>query len=41
MAQYHDVIEIVSPDHRILRSLAQGEDGQWVQFMEAHYRRKA
>jgi len=40
MVQYRDVIEIVSKDHHILRSLGQSEDGSWVQFMEAHYRRK-
>lgn len=41
MANYQDIIEIVSPDHRILRSQVQGTDGQWTQFMEAHYRRAA
>ncbi len=41
MANYQDIIEIVSPDHRILRSRAQGEDGQWTQFMEANYYRTA
>lgn len=39
VANYQDIIEIVSPDHRILRSHTQGEDGQWTQFMEAHYHR--
>ena len=39
-AKYKDAIEIVSPDHRILTSQFQSEDGQWHQFMIAHYRRK-
>jgi hypothetical protein len=37
--KYKDAIEIVSPDHRILTSKALGDDGQWHQFMTAHYRR--
>lgn len=40
MAKYQDVIEMVSPDHRTLTSRFQGDDGQWHQFMVAHYRRK-
>ena len=40
MAKYRDAIELVSDDHRILSSSAQGPDGQWKQFMTAHYRRK-
>lgn len=39
MAQYQDVIEWVSDDHRVLRSRMLGDDGEWRQFMEAHYRR--
>jgi hypothetical protein len=39
-AKYKDAIEIVSPDHRTLTSRFQGDDGQWHQFMTAHYRRK-
>jgi hypothetical protein len=39
MANYQDIIEIVSPDHRILRSQFQNADGSWTQFMTAHYRR--
>jgi hypothetical protein len=38
--KYKDVIEFKSDDHRLLSSYAFGEDGQWHQFMTAHYRRK-
>jgi hypothetical protein len=38
-AKYRDVVELVSDDHRILRSLVLGENGEWHQFMTAHYRR--
>jgi hypothetical protein len=41
MAKYQDIIEVVSKDHRILRSQSQGEDGKWTQFMKADYRRTA
>lgn len=40
MAKYQDIIEVVSPDHHILRSQFLGEDGKWNPFMTAHYRRK-
>lgn len=39
-AKYKDAIEIVSPDHRILTSRFQGDDGTWHHFMTAHYHRK-
>lgn len=39
-AKYKDAIEIVSPDHRILTSRFQGDDGQRHQLMTVHYRRK-
>ncbi len=40
MAKYKDIIEFVSDDHRVLTSQILGEDGNWNQFMTAHYRRK-
>jgi hypothetical protein len=39
-AMYRDVVEFESDDHRVLRSQALGDDGEWHAFMEAHYRRK-
>ena len=39
MAKYQDIVEIVDDDHWILRSQVPGPDGQWVEFMSAHYRR--
>ena len=40
MAKYQDIIEFVTDDHRILSASVQGVDGDWQQFMTAHYRRK-
>jgi Protein of unknown function (DUF1579) len=40
LVKYRDVIEFESDDHRVLTSHAPDEDGKWVQFMTAHYRRK-
>jgi uncharacterized protein DUF1579 len=40
MARYKDMIELMSDDHRVLTSHVLGEDGEWHQFMTAHYRRK-
>jgi Protein of unknown function (DUF1579) len=39
MAQYKDMIEFKSADHRVLTSHILGEDGAWHEFMVAHYRR--
>ena len=39
MAQYKDVVEFKSDDHRVLTSHMRGEDGEWHEFMVAHYRR--
>ena len=38
-ARYRDVIEIKSADQRTLTSFCLGDDGNWQQFMTAHYRR--
>lgn len=38
-SKYQDIIEVVSDDHRILKSQVQGDDGKWMHFMTAHYRR--
>ena len=40
-SRYQDIHEMVSRDHRVLRSRMLGDDGQWVQFMECHYRRSS
>jgi hypothetical protein len=39
MAQYQDIIEIVSKDERLLRSQQQQLDGSWQHFMTARYKR--
>jgi len=39
-ANYRDVIELKSDDHRILTSHMLGDDGQWHRFMTGHYRRR-
>ena len=38
-SKYRDIVEIVSDDHRMLRSAVLGDDGVWHEFMTAHYRR--
>lgn len=40
MAKYRDVIEIKSDNHRVLTSHVLDEDGNWRQFMTAHYHRR-
>jgi len=40
MARYQDIVEIRDDDHRVLRSRMLGQDGEWRDFMTAHYRRK-
>jgi hypothetical protein len=41
MAKYQDIIEFIDHDHRTLSSQCLGDDGQWHQFMQAHYYRQA
>lgn len=38
-ANYRDVIEIIDENYRTLTSYAQGENGEWQQFMKSHYTR--
>jgi len=40
MAQYHDIIEFVDDDHRVLKSEVQGPDGTFTHFMTVHYYRQ-
>jgi hypothetical protein len=40
-ARYRDVIDVRSPNHRVLTSQMLGRDGEWRVFMSAHYRRTA
>jgi len=40
MVKYKDVMEIRSDNHRVLSSHVLDEDGNWWQFMTAHYRRR-
>jgi hypothetical protein len=40
MARYQDIITFLGDDHRTLTSRVLGDDGQWQQFMVAHYHRK-
>lgn len=39
MLHYQDIIEFVSDDYRTLTSRSLGPDGNWNQFLVAHYRR--
>ena len=40
MTKYKDIIEFVGDDYRTLTSRMLGPDGEWHEFMTAHYRRK-
>lgn len=40
IAQYKDVIELKSDDHRVMTSHALGDNGQWSQIMTTLYHRK-
>ncbi len=39
MAKYLDIIQFVDDDNRTLTSQLLGDDGSWLKFMTAHYRR--
>ena len=41
MAAYQDVIEIESPDRRVLTAHVRAADGTWQKLMTATYRRTA
>ena len=41
MAQYKDVVEFPSDDHRVLTSHMLGDNGEWHGIMVAHYRRQS
>ena len=40
LSKYQDVLTLENDDHKVLTSRILGEDGNWTQFMTAHYRRK-
>lgn len=40
LVDYQDIIEFITPSHRTLTARLRGSDGQWQQFMEAHYHKK-
>jgi hypothetical protein len=40
MAKYKDMIEFVSDNHRVMTSQILNDDGNWHQFMTAHYWRQ-
>ncbi|MCC9604536.1 DUF1579 domain-containing protein [Blastopirellula sp. JC732] len=40
-AQYRESLQLVSPDERLFSSAMQGDDGEWITFMKAVYKRVA
>lgn len=40
LVRYRDVIEFRSDDHRVLTAYVRRADGEWHDFMVAHYRRR-
>jgi hypothetical protein len=39
-AKYRDVVALVNDDHRTLTSFMQTDGGEWIQIMQANYRRE-
>lgn len=39
ISRFQDIMTIVDVDYRVLTSQILGDDGEWHQFMTAHYRR--
>ncbi len=39
-SQYRDTIELMGPDHKVMTSSIQNEDGTWTSYMTREYRRK-
>jgi hypothetical protein len=40
MADYRDAITVAGPDHRTLTSSVKQDDGTWLTFLRAEYRRR-
>jgi hypothetical protein len=40
MYKYREVIEFQNKDHYVFSSMMQGEDGEWITFMTANFKRK-
>jgi hypothetical protein len=38
-ARYREVIEIIDADHKVMRSMILGPDGEWFEFARAEFRR--
>lgn len=41
LCKYQDMMEILDKNNRVLSSKVLQDDGTWLSFMKAHYRRKA
>ena len=39
MTTYREVLEIRDADHKVMRSMNMGPDGEWFEFAHAKYRR--